>query len=189
MTDRVVRKAGPGEAFDMRGQAATGLILAALISLLAIADGVLHVMLDFILFHGSLWGSPHLGPPPAAPASGPGGYAAPVGPPPGAPAPPHLPLPLNELFLLNCVGFVALVIALWLTRRWLTAWASLVDLGLIAMAAASIAGWFYFGEPNPNGLGYLSKAIEIVLIVLLLLNLRGLIATRARMGAHGGAAA
>jgi len=153
----------------MKTNARTGLILSGLITLLAIADGVLHLMLDFILFHGSFWGSPSLGgaPPVGGPGSAPG---PPTGPPPGAAAPPQLPLPLNELFLLNCIGFVVLVAAFWITRRWLTAWAWLVDLALIVMSAASIAGWFYFGEPNPQGLGYLSKIVELVLIVLVLVH-------------------
>jgi len=155
----------------MKTDAKTGLILSGVISLLAIGDGVLHLMLDLILFHGSFWGSPSFGGAPPAPAGAPGAAPAPPpGPPPGSAAPPQLPLPLNELFLLNCIGFVVLVVAFWITRRWLTAWAWLVDLALIVMSAASIAGWFLFGEPNPQGLGYLSKIVEIVLIVLVVLH-------------------
>jgi hypothetical protein len=172
-----LQRAAPLEA----GQRDTGMkmrtlfdwILAALITLLAVADGLLHLMLDSILFHGRFWGSPTFGAPPAGPPGG--GYSAPPPPPPSAPAPPHLPLPLNELFVLNCLGFIVLVIAFWLSHRWLTAWAWLVDLALIGMAAASIIGWFYFGEPNPQGLGYLSKIMEVLLIVLLLAHLRRLL--------------
>src|SRR5438046_10643001 len=98
-------------------------ILPAIITVFALADGVLHRSLDFVLFRGRLFGSP--GPPPGGglpggPPGGPLGAPAanataaatasaiagaapraagvPAGPPPGQPA---LPLPLNELFLLN----------------------------------------------------------------------------------------
>jgi hypothetical protein len=144
------------------GSAATG-VISGLITLLALADGLLHLMLDFILFHGTFWGQPHMGPPGGS--SGP-----PPSPPPGAAAPPQFPLPLNELFVLNCIGFMALVVAFWITRRWLAGLAWLVNVALILMSAASIGGWFYVGEPNPQGLGYLSKIIEVALIVLLLVH-------------------
>ncbi|HTE84864.1 MAG TPA: hypothetical protein VK821_09025 [Dehalococcoidia bacterium] len=137
-------------------------IVPAAITLLALADGAVHFALDFVLFHGHFIGSARpAGPPPPPPAG------APAGPPPGAP-PISLPLPLNELFLLNAVGYVGLVAVYWLSTGWLPAWRWLVDAVMVVYTALSIAGWLDVGRPNPNGLGYLSKAIEVVLIVLLL---------------------
>lgn len=70
--------------------------LAVLISLLALADGVLHLSLNFVLFRGNLFGS--LGPPPGAPA------------PPGGGGPPSFLVPLNQAFTLNLIGYVVLVL-------------------------------------------------------------------------------
>lgn len=145
----------------MKQASLTRWILPAVIGVLALADGFLHLALDFVLFHGNLVGPLR---PPGAPPGGPG---APSGAPSGH-APPHLPLPLNQLFLLNFIGFVVLVLVYWFGRGLLGRWRWLMDVVLIVYTAASIAGWIYFGEPNPNQLGYLSKAIEILLIVLLL---------------------
>jgi len=132
-------------------------LLAALIALLALTDGVLHCSLDFILFQGNLFGT--LGPPPGA------------APPPGGGGPPPFPLPLNQLFVLNLVGYVLLVLVFWFvaprlgTRRWL------VDALLIGYVAVVFAGWLRVGGPNPRGLGYLSKSIEIVLVIALLVHM------------------
>jgi len=154
---------------------ATGWIIPGAITLLAIADGVLHFALDFVLFGGSFIGSPQMpGPPPGPPA---GSAAVASGPPPGPP-PMQFPLPLNELFLLNAIGYIALVAVYWTSTGWLTAWRWLVDAVLIVYTALSIAGWVAVGRPNPHGLGYVSKAIEIVLIVLLLKDALATLGTR-----------
>lgn len=140
-------------------------ILPIIITVLGLADGLLHFMLDFVLFQGTFIGSPAPpGPPPGAP-SGP----APAAPPPGPPSNPLL-THLNELFVLNAIGYVVLIIVFWLGQRWFGAWSWIVDLVLVVYTAASILGWLYVGAPNPNGLGYLSKIIEIVLIVALLVH-------------------
>ena len=141
----------------------TSWILRAAIAILALADGVLHLMLDFVLFRGNLWGPLQFGPPPEAP----GGAS---GPPPG-PQPPQLPLQLNQLFLLNFVGFIVLVLLFWFGHRWLGRWHRLVDVALILYTATVFVGWVAFGMPNPMGLGYISKAIEIVLVIALLAHL------------------
>jgi hypothetical protein len=162
--------------------------LPALISVLALADGVLHLMLDWILFHGNVFGA--MPGPPAPPPVPAGGV---VGPPPGAapaPAPPpgHPPqllLPLNELFLLNFVGFVVLVIVFWLSRTWPRIWRRLIDIVFICYSAASIIAWIAFGEPNPQGLGYLSKAIELILILLLIVDMLTLAGGRAAAVGEG----
>lgn len=135
-------------------------LLRWLIVVLALADGVLHLMLDVVLFRGNFFGP--LGPPPGAPPGGPR--------PPGPPIP--LPLPLNQLFFLNFVGYVVLAVLFWLAPRWFGARRWWVDVVLILYTLASIVGWLDLGGPNPMGLGYLSKVIEVALIVALALHLR-----------------
>lgn len=141
------------------------LILSAVITILALADGALHFLLDFVLFHGTFIGTPQLGPPPGPPPG------APSSPPPAPPPMPPWMLPvlshLNELFLLNAIGYVALVLVFWFGRGWLGARRWLLDVVIIIYTAISILGWVEVGEPNPNGLGYISKVIEVVLIVVL----------------------
>lgn len=149
-------------------------VLPAIITLLALADGLLHLRLIYILFRGRLWGSPSFGPPPGAPAGG-------GGPPPGAPrggppqAIPFVSLPLNELFLLNCIGFVVLALLLWITLRAFRRAVWLVDVVLIGFTALSIIGWVRVGKPDPMGYGHIAKGIEIVLIVALLAHLASLL--------------
>src|SRR5579884_2314897 len=88
-------------------------LLPGIITVLALADGALHLLLDVVLFHGNFWGGfagpggggAHPGGAPLAPG-GPGAH-------PGIAAahPPmasiSLPLPTNELFVLNCLGYIA----------------------------------------------------------------------------------
>jgi hypothetical protein len=192
-------------------------ILPLGITVLALADGVLHLTLDFVLFHGQLFGSGAGGGPPggaaagratvagassaSAPvASGTAAGAAPVGTsaagpggagaPPGPPSMPF-PLPLNELFLLNFLGFVVLVLWFWFgPRRW--AWLArrrwLIDLVLLLYTAASVVGWFAVGRPNPMGLGYLSKALELALILALVVHARTLLPTTTFQAVRAGRA-
>ncbi|HZT05838.1 MAG TPA: hypothetical protein VFC51_02320 [Chloroflexota bacterium] len=117
-------------------------LLMWVIVALALADGVLHFALDFILFRGNLFG----------PVPGP---------------PPRLFLPLNQLFVLNAIGYVILVGAVLITARHPRPWAWVVDAGLALFAAAAIVGWVVYGLPNPRGLGYASKAIEAALLIAL----------------------
>src|SRR5262249_27433596 len=104
----------------MTSDTTTSRTLPIVITVLALADALLHLMLDVVLFRGNFWGP--LGPPPGAPAGGP---------PPGA-GPPPLPLPLNQLFVLNFVGYLVLIVAFWLAPRWLGRWSWVVDLAFIA---------------------------------------------------------
>ena len=85
--------------------AVNGLYQGIIIAVLALADGVIHLLLDFILFGGR--GGPPSGPRPAIP---------PGGPPPAARAFPFF-LPLNVLFLLNFIGAVVLVLLFWFGPR------------------------------------------------------------------------
>lgn len=137
--------------------------LPIIITVLALADGILHFALDFILFRGRIFGS---GRPPGPPPG-----TRPGGPPPGpAPLVP-MPFPLNEMFLLNLIGWIVLVVLFWLGPSLLGRTRWIVDVLMILYAAVTILGWLEIGHPNPMGLGYLAKAIEVVLIVALLVHL------------------
>ncbi len=126
-------------------------ILPIIIVVLALADGVLHFLLDFILFGGRSGSQP--GPRPG-------------GPPPVTRGFPFI-LPLNQLFILNFIGEVVLVTLFLVSRRWFGGRRWLVDVAMIAYAAITFVAWLAFGRPNPMGLGYLSKGIEIALIIAL----------------------
>jgi hypothetical protein len=117
------------------------MMLRIVVVILAIADGLLHLALDFVLFRGNVFGR--------LPFSSP------------------FPLPLNQLFFLNLIGFVVLAAAFWFAPRFLGPRRWLVDVVLIVYAMLSILGWVQIGKPNPQGLGYLSKALEVGLIVAL----------------------
>jgi len=135
-------------------------ILRVGIAILALGDGALHLLLNYVLFQGG--GNRPPGPPPGATPGG--------GPPPGVGGFPF-PLPLNQLFLLNFVGALVLALLFWFSRRLLGARRWLVDVALIGYAGVTFIAWALVGQPNPMGLGYLSKGIEIVLIVALIVDL------------------
>lgn len=171
-------------------------ILSGGITILALADAAIHVRLDYVLFNGRLWGSSRPGPrpgrlggspgrPPSVSGTAVGGPAgalrgAPSGPPPGGHASnPVLRaldiarisgLPLNELFLLNAIGYGVLLLVFWIVQLRFPRWRGLMDLVLIVYTAASIVGWWDAGKPNPQNLGYLSKGIEAALILALVLH-------------------
>src|SRR5438046_1589390 len=107
--------------------------LPIIITTLALADGLLHFTLDLVLFRGRFFGSgfgsgrPPGPPPGASPVPGGGG------PPPGPRLNP--PLPLNELFLLNLVGYLVLIALFWLGPRWLGSRRWLLDVALLIYVA------------------------------------------------------
>ncbi len=150
-------------------------ILRAIVAVLALADGVIHLLLDFVLFRGRFFGAgfPSGPPPGAAPGR--------AGPPPGAGANPFV-LPLNELFLLNFIGAVVLVLLFLFSSRWLGGRRWLVNVAMIAYAAATFVAWLVFGRPNPMGLGYISKSIEIVLIIVLIAHIWTILRPRGIVG-------
>ena len=86
---------------------------------------------------------------------------------------------MNELFLLNCIGFIALVLVLWLVLRRFGCAVWVVDVALIAFTTLSIVGWVRVGKPDPMGYGHISKGVEIALIIVLLAHI-GYLNTRRR---------
>jgi hypothetical protein len=121
--------------------------LRIVIVVIALLDGVLHLWLNQVLFRGNFFG------------------------PQGFPSP--FPLQLNHLFTLNFIGYVVLAIAFWYGSRLLGARRWLIDVVMIVYTVLSITGWLQAGAPNPTNLGYISKALEVALIVLLVIHLRG----------------
>ena len=122
------------------------MLIRSLIVILAVADGVLHLALNFVLFGGNLFGP--------------------------LPFPSPFPLPFNQLFTLNFIGYLVLALGFWFGPRLLGRRFWLLDVVLIVYAALSIIGWVQIGMPNPSGLGFLSKAFEVVLIGALIVHMR-----------------
>jgi hypothetical protein len=127
-------------------------LLRIAIVVLALADGVLHLALNQVLFRGNFFGP--------------------------LPFPSPFPLPMNQLFTLNFVGYVVLALAFWLAPRFVGQRVWLLDVVMIGYTVLAIVGWVQIDMPNPMGLGYLSKALEIALIVALVVHA----ARSARMG-------
>jgi hypothetical protein len=78
-----------------------------------------------------------------------------------------LPIPLPMLFLLNGIGYLVLVTALYLPQ--LRQYQPIVRWLLIAFAAVTIIMYFAIAGFRPNPVGLLTKAVEVALIVLLLI--------------------
>jgi hypothetical protein len=121
-------------------------LLRIVIMVLALLDGVLHLWLNQVLFRGNFFGPQQF--------------------------PSPFPLQLNHLFTLNFIGYVVLAITFWYGRRLFGARRWLIDVVLIVYTVLSITGWLQIGAPNPMGLGYISKALEVTLIVLLVIHIR-----------------
>ena len=127
--------------------------LTAVVVLLALAIGVLHLALDFVLFRGNVLGQ--LGPPPGAPP-----------PRPGAGLPTFLlGLQLNQMFFANLVVFVVLAIAVLAFSRARPLLPACVDVLLILATLYTLYGWNSLRRPNPMGLGRIALGLEIALIV------------------------
>lgn len=76
------------------------------------------------------------------------------------------------MFLANAAGYVGLLAALYLRLpiAFLSQNRSLVRWALVVFAAVTILGWLAIGERNM--IGYVDKAIEVVLIALLVIEAR-----------------
>src|SRR5215208_4809228 len=116
-------------------------MLRIAIVVLALVDGVLHLALNQVLFRGNFFGA--------------------------LPFPSPFPLPMNQMFTLNFVGYVVLALAFWFAPRFLGRQSWLLDVVLMVYVLAAVIGWVQVDMPNPMGLGYLSKGIEAALIVAL----------------------
>jgi hypothetical protein len=117
------------------------MLLRLIIVILALADGALHLWLNQALFRGNFFGPQQF--------------------------PSPFPLQMNHMFTLNFIGYVVLASLFWFGGRLLGAKRWLIDVALIVLAALSLFGWLKIGAPNPMGLGYISKVIEVALIAAL----------------------
>jgi hypothetical protein len=131
-------------------------VLRIAIVVLSLLDGILHLALNQILFRGNFFG----------------------------PLPFQSPffLPMNLLFVLNFVGYVILAAVFWYAPRYMGGRRWLVDAVLMIYTLLSIGGWLQIGSPNPQGLGYLSKVLEVGLLVAL--GVHGWRVAREESGAH-----
>jgi ABC-type microcin C transport system permease subunit YejB len=78
---------------------------------------------------------------------------------------------IDPLFSLNGLGFLALLAALFLNLPVVSRQKALVHWGFMAFTAVTIAAWVVLGRPY-TPLGYVTKAVEVVLIAALYLHLR-----------------
>jgi hypothetical protein len=118
-------------------------LMFLVIALLALTDGILHFALIFMFFRGNPFQNQ-----------------------------------MSVLFLLNLIGYAVLAAAFacWPSNLGDKHW--LPDAALILLAGATLVRWLMRfgpnGPPNPMGfLGYLSKAIEVVLILAVAWHLVG----------------
>ena len=78
---------------------------------------------------------------------------------------------LSVLFVLTFLGYLGLIAAFVLSAQS-SRWQRLaIDLIMIGYAAVAFFAWLAAGRPNPLNLGYLSKAIEVALIVALIVHI------------------
>jgi hypothetical protein len=83
----------------------------------------------------------------------------------------HLQLAFPDpAFILNGLGYLALLAALYLPVPRLARYRNIVRWVLIGFTALTILLWILLGARTP--IGYVDKAIEIALILLLLLDAR-----------------
>jgi hypothetical protein len=187
MTNATARRAPsqPSAETVRRAISSFGLLQVVII-VLVLATALVHLdkalSLRVLGLHlGWLPGAMPSGPRPGG-GLGPGASGGhPAGPPRGGLMP--LPLPLSVLFLFNFVGYVVLIVALYVPlprlARYQQRYHRLIRWALIAFAAVTIYGYFAIVGSMPNALGELDKALEIGLIVFLLLEDRYMqVATR-----------
>ena len=76
------------------------------------------------------------------------------------------------IFILNGLGFIALVAALYLLPQ-LAHWSTYIRWALVAYTAITIVAYFVVNQhPFEDSVGLITKAIEVILIVLLYLQKR-----------------
>jgi hypothetical protein len=83
----------------------------------------------------------------------------------------HLQLDFPDpVFILNGLGYLTLLAALYLPIPRITHYWNIVRWVLVGYAALTIFLWILIGARTP--IGYIDKAIEVALIALLLLEVR-----------------
>ena len=150
------------QATAQRVRGTIGALQIAII-VLVIITALVHLQRGIGMSFGGPPGGGQGGPPP-------GGQG---GPPPGAQGGGFnimqmLPIPLPMLFLLNGIGYLALVTALYLPA--LRQYQPIVRWLLILFAALTIIMYFAIAGFRPNPIGLLTKAVEVALIILLLID-------------------
>jgi hypothetical protein len=73
------------------------------------------------------------------------------------------------MFIANGLGYLALAAVAYLPIASLARFRILAKWGLLAFAAVTIIGWMVIGERSP--IGFADKAIEVLLVILLLIDL------------------
>ena len=73
---------------------------------------------------------------------------------------------MDIAFVLNSLGYLALLAVLYLPVPFFVGRRGLVRLALMGLAALTIIAWIVMGDKS-WWLGYVTKAVEMVLIVLL----------------------
>jgi hypothetical protein len=75
----------------------------------------------------------------------------------------------NLVFILNCLGYLGLLAALYLPTPMLQEKRGLARYGLMGFASLTILAWIALGDKHlaTGYVGYLDKTVEIVLILLL----------------------
>lgn len=78
-----------------------------------------------------------------------------------------LGIPNNlTMFILNGIGYLVLVTALYLPQ--LSRFRTWIRWALIVYTAITVIAWIAIGEPNTTG--FVDKAIEVLLIILLIID-------------------
>ena len=153
-------------------------ILQIAIIILVVITALVHLQRGIGMSAGGFGGAPPRG----AQGGPPGG--APGGPPGGAPGGFNmfqlLPLPLPILFLINGIGYLVLISALYLPA--LARYQRVVRWLLIIFAATTFMLYFLLNGFRLSPLAIVDKVAEITLIVLLLIEDRQSVRARADIG-------
>ncbi|HET9224930.1 MAG TPA: hypothetical protein VFO07_20620 [Roseiflexaceae bacterium] len=140
-----------------------GALQIAIIAL-AVITALIHLQRGIGMSLGGFGGGP--GGPGGPPGGGEG--RPPGGPPGGLNIMQLLPIPLPMLFLLNGIGYLMLVTALYLPS--LAQYQSMFRWLLILFTAVTIVMYFVINGFRLNPLGIFDKLVEIALIALLLID-------------------
>jgi hypothetical protein len=145
-----------------RLQRTIGVLQIAIIALVVIT-ALIHLQRGVGMSMGGGPGGPGGPPPGGSEGRPPGGQ--PGGPPGGFNIMQLLPIPMPMLFLLNGIGYLVLVAALYLPA--LAQYQPIVRWALILFTALTIVMYFLVNGLRLNPIGIFDKLVEIALIVLL----------------------